>query len=231
MLFWLHWVRRSESVEAPVEMTSETPPALPAAWFERLDGSPDDQFYRVPRFVQHIDEATIKRLSDYYAERLFAGADVLDLMSSWVSHLPSEARLGRVSGLGMNHEELAANPRLRDFVVHDLNQQPQLPYEADSFDFVLIAVSVQYLINPVAVISDIARVLRNGGQLIVAMSHRCFPSKAVRRFHEASGDERLAVITAYLKASARPWQHHTHEFLLPGADPLWIVEATKADRA
>ena len=126
--------------------------------------------------VVHIDPETIEALTTFYSELLFEGADLLDLMSSWVSHLPPSPRMGSVAGLGMNEAELAANPRLSERVVHDLNENPRLPYEDARFDFVLNAVSVQYLKRPLEVFSEIARVLRPGGCSIVAMSHRCFPT-------------------------------------------------------
>jgi len=119
--------------------------------------------------VNHIDDATIAALTDYYREVLPPGGAVLDLMSSWVSHLPADVALARVAGLGMNGEELAANPRLTEHCVHDLNTYPALPYVPESFDAVLCAVSVQYLTRPVEVFSEVCRVLRRGGVSIVAL--------------------------------------------------------------
>jgi SAM-dependent methyltransferase len=147
-----------------MESPHHAPP--PPALFDRLDESPDSEFYRMPRFVAHIDQATIAALTTYYAEILTSGADVLDLMSSWISHLPESPLPGRVAGLGMNDAELAANPRLSDYAVHDLNVDPVLPYVAGAFDFVLIAVSIQYLVRPFEVFHDIARVLRPGGPAV-----------------------------------------------------------------
>ncbi|MFP8871719.1 MAG: methyltransferase domain-containing protein [Myxococcota bacterium] len=138
---------------------------LPGFAFERQDESADALFYSAPRLVVHIDDATIAALTQFYGETLTAGADVLDLMSSWVSHLPTQPPLGRVAGLGMNAQELAANPVLQDSVVHDLNADSRLPYDDESFDFVVNAVSVQYLKRPFEVFADIARVLRPGGHL------------------------------------------------------------------
>ncbi|MGH7336048.1 MAG: methyltransferase type 11, partial [Myxococcota bacterium] len=97
------------------------PDGLPRAWFARIDPSPDALFYAAPRLVSHIDDATIAALTGYYREVLPAGGAILDLMSSWVSHLPADVQFGRVAGLGMNADELAANPRLTDSCVHDLN--------------------------------------------------------------------------------------------------------------
>jgi hypothetical protein len=116
--------------------------ALPPAFFDRVDPSPDALFYAAPRLVNHVDDATIAALTAYYREVIPPDGAVLDLMSSWVSHLPEDVPFRRVSGLGMNAEELAANPRLDDSCVHDLNADPQLPYPAESFDAVLNAVSV-----------------------------------------------------------------------------------------
>ena len=99
---------------------------FPERFFAREDESADAGFYRQPRLVTHIDDATIAALTDFYAEFLPPASRVLDLMSSLVSHLPDED-FGCVAGLGMNAEELAANPRLTDRVVHDLNEEPVLP--------------------------------------------------------------------------------------------------------
>ena len=104
------------------------------AWFARVDETDDEQFYQQPRLVAHIDPATIDALTDFYSEIIAPGAHVLDLMSSWISHLPEELALERVSGLGMNAAELEANPRLDDWRVHNLNDNPELPYGQAEFD-------------------------------------------------------------------------------------------------
>ena len=104
------------------------PSPLDPALFRRDDEAPDAQFYQVPRLVAHIDAATIAVLTRFYREYLPPGGAVLDLMSSWISHLPPEVEYGRVAGLGMNRQELENNPRLTDFAVRDLNREPELPY-------------------------------------------------------------------------------------------------------
>ncbi len=206
-------------------------PLLPPEAFERQDESADALFYLQPRMVAHIDPATIEALSEFYFEAFFEGANVLDLMSSWVSHLPETPKLGRVSGLGMNAEELAANPRLNDWVVQDLNASPVLPYEAQSFDFVLNAVSIQYLTRPIEVFAEIARVLRPGGSSLVAMSHRCFPTKAIRFFHLASGAERCELVRKYHEEAGGFSEIRTLDRSPGSADPLWlVVGVARADR-
>lgn len=200
---------------------------LPPQLFERVDEHEDRHFYASPRLVTHIDDATIEALRSCYAELLAPGADVLDLMSSWVSHLP-ETPLGRVSGLGMNAEELAANPRLDDWCVHDLNRDPELPHPAAAFDAVLIAVSVQYLVRPVEVFRSIARVLRPGGRSVVALSHRCFPTKAVRAFHVLPPEGRMDLVAAYHEHAGGFEPARRLDRSPPGADPLWIVAARRS---
>ena len=96
--------------------------AFPTQLFDRQDESTDDRFYALPRMVTHIDADTVHALTQFYRERIPADCDVLDLMSSWVSHLPAEVALGRVAGLGMNAQELVANERLTEWRVHDLNR-------------------------------------------------------------------------------------------------------------
>lgn len=201
---------------------------LPPAGFDRQDESSDAGFYVMPRFVLHIDEATVAALTAYYAEVLQPEMEVLDAMSSWVSHLPQAGGFRRVSGLGMNPQELAGNPQLDDWTVHDLNADPRLPYPDESFDAVINAVSVQYLKRPLEVFADIARVLRPGGRSIVAMSHRCFPTKAIRAFHYLDGGQRLQLVASYHEQTGGFEVVEQLDRSPSGADPLWIVNAAKA---
>ncbi len=210
-------------------MTGEHETFFPG-FFDRSDESDDARFYAMPRLVVHIDDATIAALTGVYRELLKPGADVLDLMSSWVSHLPGELELGRVAGLGMNAQELAANSRLSDWTVHDLNREPELPYPDSSFSAVLNAVSIQYLVNPVAVFKSILRVLRPRGVSIVAMSHRCFPTKAIRAFHLSSGPQRMEFIARCGELAGFDEVQQIDRSPV-GADPLWIVVARKAARS
>lgn len=197
----------------------------PEELFERVDETDDALFYREPRLVTHIDDATIAALTRYYRQVLPEGGTVLDLMSSWVSHLPDDVAFDTVAGLGMNRQELQANPRLTEHVVHDLNRDPAVPFADSRFDAVLIAVSVQYLTDPVAVFADLHRVLRKGGTLFIATSHRCFPTKAIRAFHELGAADRIRFLMALLTRAG----FEQVEFVdrsPPEADPLWIVAAT-----
>ncbi len=203
-------------------MREDDPPSLPAAMFQRVDESADSEFYAEPRFVAHIDQATIDALSDFYRTFLPRGSDVLDLMSSWISHLPEDVDYQRVAGLGMNREELQGNPRLDDFVVHDLNDDPVLPFSASSFERVILAVSIQYLIRPVEVMASVHDVLRPGGQICIAMSHRLFPTKAIAAFQQFGSEDRVRLVARYLGMGG----FSDVQFLdrsPTGADPLWLV--------
>ena len=200
---------------------------MPAALFGRADESDDARFYAEPRLVVHIDAATIAALTDYYREVLPAGGTLLDLMSSWVSHLPEDVRYAHVAALGMHARELAANPRASEWRVHDLNRDPDLPWPDASFDAVLNAVSVQYLVRPVEVFASVARVLRPGGLSLVAMSHRCFPTKAIRAFHFLDGPGRMQLVSRYHDATGLFEAPHRIDRSPRGADPLWIVAARR----
>ena len=195
--------------------------------FRRPDESPDAEFYVEPRLVTHIDDATIAALTAFYRERLPADADLLDLMSSWVSHLPQEVPYGRVEGLGMNARELGANPRLACWTVHDLNREPELPYPDASFDAVLNAVSIQYLTRPLAVYRSVARVLRPGGLALVAMSHRLFPTKAIAAFQGLPLRERIALVRLYFEHAGSFEPAEFVDRSPESADPLWIVTARR----
>lgn len=206
---------------------SPTDADLPAALFQRQDNSPDELFYAQPRLVTHIDDATINALTEFYEEFLPQHCDLLDLMSSWISHLPANTTYKSVTGHGMNAQELAANPRLTDRVVQDLNTNQTLPFVNASFDRATIVVSVQYLIEPVAVMQELLRVLRPGGKLCIAMSHRCFPTKAILAFHQLSAQDRVALVQEYLQRAG--FKDITFVDRSPaGADPLWLVIGSKA---
>ena len=196
----------------------------PARAFTKEDPEPDDLFYAEPRFVTHIDDGAIAAVTALYRELFPAGGRVLDLMGSWVSHLPPEAAYGEVIGHGMNAEELAANPRYDRWFVQDLNQDPSLPLEAGSIDAVALCVSIQYLQQPVAVLREVARVLKPGGVIAVSFSNRCFPTKAVAIWLALSSEQHQQLVARYLQLAGFP-QVEARTLLPPSweHDPLWAV--------
>jgi hypothetical protein len=154
-------------------------PDFPPGAFDRIDEGDDGAFYVPPRLVTHIDEGAIAALTECYRGLLPEGGAVLDLMSSWVSHLPPELELAECVGHGMNATELAANPRLTRWFVQDLNREPLLPLDHAQFDAALCCVSVQYLRRPIEVFAEVRRVLKPGAPFVVSFSNRCFWTKAV----------------------------------------------------
>lgn len=190
---------------------------------------PDELFYSMPRLVTHIDEAACAALSAFYAKHLRDGDRVLDLMSSCVSHLPPAFAPGRVVGQGMNTTELAANPQLDEFFVQNLNKVPGLPLEPASFDACLIAVSVQYLVNPVLVFSEIGRILRTGGLVAVSFSNRMFPTKAVAIWRSTDDAEHGQLVADYLGETEQFKDISVADISpRPGiTDPLFTVTARK----
>ena len=202
---------------------------FPPGFFRRGDETADELFFREPRFVTHIDDATIEAVTQVYRELIPPRSTVLDLMSSWVSHLPPEVEYARVAGLGMNVRELADNPRLTDFVVHDLNADPDLPYGDAEFDVVVNAVSVQYLTRPVDVFASVRRVLRPGGLYAVAISHRMFPTKAVTGWQALRNDDRTRLVSTYFEL-AGGWEEPRVLDRSPAhGDPLWVILANRLD--
>ena len=166
----------------------------------KLDPSEDLDFYDIPRFVTHVDEGFIDQLTNLYREILPPHSRILDLMSSWVSHLPEEVEFDHVEGHGMNGEELAKNPRLNHYFVQDLNKNPQLPLADEDFDAVLITVSVQYLQYPEAIFTEIHRVLKPGGVAIVSFSNRMFFQKAIAAWREGTELSRIELVRSYFKS-------------------------------
>ncbi len=169
--------------------------------YARLDPRPDPLFYSAPRLVQYIDSAAIAVVAGIYERFLQPGMQVLDLMSSWVSHLPESCGDLTVTGLGMNALELEQNPRLRERVVQDINADAVLPYEDAAFDAVLCSLSVEYLIRPFEVFAEVARVLRPGAPFVLTFSERWFPSKVIQLWVDIHPFERMAVVLDYFRAS------------------------------
>ena len=178
---------------------TRTLPDFPPDAFAKYDRDPDPLFYAQPRFVTHIDDGAIAAVTDLYREVVPPGGDLLDLMSSWISHLPEDVAYAGVIGHGLNAAELAANPRLTRFFVQDLNAEPRLPLDGACLDAALICVSVQYLQQPVAVLSEIARVLRPGAPVVISFSNRRFPTKAVAIWNALDGAGHAQLVDLYLQ--------------------------------
>ena len=169
--------------------------------------------------------AAIARVTQVYRQVLPPSGAILDLMSSWVSHLPGETAYGSVLGHGMNADELVANPRLSRWLVQDLNVEPRLPLSDASFDAACLCVSVQYLQRPVEVFRDIVRVLRPGAPFVVSFSNRCFPTKAVAIWQALSGPHQQRLVGAYMQAAGFT-SVAEQAFTPPHGDPLWVVIGT-----
>jgi len=199
--------------------------------FEREDESPDGTFYVLPRLVVHIDDGAIAALRRFLAETLPSGADILDLMSSWRSHLPEGIAYGRVAGLGLNAVELAENPQLTERLVCDLNALPELPFARASFDAALVTVSVQYLTRPLEVFAEVARALRPGGAVVISFSNRMFPTKAVRLWRATGDAEHAQIVAAYLHHAGGFSDIRFQDRSPAGGDPLFVVAARRRSSA
>jgi SAM-dependent methyltransferase len=194
-------------------------------FFARVDESPDALFYRDARLVEHIDGGAIAAVEHVYRTWIPPASRVLDLMSSWVSHLPAEVRYACVTGLGMNATELARNSRLDRRIVHDLNAEPRLPFDDASFDVALICVSVQYLTRPIEVMRELARVVRARGRAIVTFSNRCFPTKAVAIWQATDDDGHVQLVEGYLREAG--WDDVRTFAHVGRGDPLYAIVAER----
>jgi SAM-dependent methyltransferase len=201
---------------------------------DKIDRTDDAVFYSDPRFVTHVDTAFIQRLTNLYRQQLQPQTKILDLMSSWVSHLPSEIDFAEVVGHGLNEAELARNPRLDRYFVQNLNQNHQLSCADSEFAAVLNTVSVQYLQYPEAIFAEIQRILQPGGVAIISFSNRMFPHKAINAWRDGGDEQHLELVCSYFQNVAgfsKP-QIVTHRGggLLPWlslTDPFYAVLATK----
>mmetsp|Transcript_38865 Transcript_38865/g.58383 ORF Transcript_38865/g.58383 Transcript_38865/m.58383 type:complete len:376 (-) Transcript_38865:292-1419(-) len=216
--------------------------------FARLDSSPDSIFYSDPRFVEHVDTNIVQTMTSYLSDGGWAlrpGDEVLDLCSSWTSHIDVKAKeklgLKRVSGLGMNAEELKANTVLTDWVVKDLNtKEVKLPYDDSCFDVVLCQLSIDYLTHPLEVMQEVGRVLRPGGRVVILFSNRLFLSKAVGLWTGADDVDHAYLVGSYLHYSKGGFENIKAQDLSTRkgkgkdrpvvGDPLYAVTAIRSDK-
>ncbi len=198
---------------------------LPPGAFDRIDESADEDFYEPARLVYHIDDHAVAALTHFYRSIVPAGGTVLDLMSSWVSHLPPDIEYAEVIGHGMNEEELAANPRFTRHFTQNLNANPTLPLADDSLDAATICVSIQYLQQPVAVLTELRRALRPGAPLVISFSNRCFWTKAVAVWRALDDAGHGKLVETYLKAAGFTdiATHRLAVYIEDEQDPMYAV--------
>ncbi|QJB56418.1 methyltransferase domain-containing protein [Pseudodesulfovibrio sp. zrk46] len=176
--------------ETPTDYLGDSP-------FQRNDETGDAEFYGKPRMVYHLDKQAVSNVEGVYGEVLKDGMAVLDLMAGHVSHIPGDIKPASVVGLGMNMEELEANPVLTERVVRNLNDDPLLPFEDESFDAVICTVSVEYLTKPFEIFAEAARVLRRGGVFALTFSNRWFEAKVIRVWRNLHEFERVGLVSQY----------------------------------
>lgn len=200
----------------------------------KMDLTDDAVFYSEPRFVTHVDAAFIQRLTALYRQVLQPDTKILDLMSSWVSHLPKDVKFSEVVGHGLNDAELARNPRLDRYFVQNLNIDQELPCEDGEFAAVLNTVSVQYLQFPDAIFAEILRVLQPGGVAIISFSNRMFPHKAINAWRDSGDEQHLELVSGYFQSTPGFGEPkvvaHRGGGMLPWlslTDPFYVVMAKK----
>jgi SAM-dependent methyltransferase len=199
-------------------------------FFRRIDESEDELFYRSPRFVVHIDDGAIAKVGEIYKRILPEGGTILDLMSSWRSHLPERIHAAKVVGVGLNRAEMEDNPALDEIVVHNVNVNPRLPFDEGSFDGAVMTVSVQYVTRPAELFADVGRALKPHAPFVVTFSNRMFPTKAVALWHGANQHQRVAVVREYFAGSAAFEKIETIDRSAPTdppSDPIWAVAGYK----
>ena len=209
-------------------MADQPPLRFPPEYFRRQDEADDRHFYTEPRLVVHIDDHAIQAIGDYFGQRLPEDGVVLDLMSSWRSHLPDGFPKRKLVGLGLNAVEMAENPQLDEHVVHDLNADLVLPFADASFDAAVLTVSVQYLVRPVELFREVSRVLKRGAWFHVLYSNRMFPTKAAAIWQALSDAQRAQLIGSYFAASGG-WEQPETLDISPKlgfpTDPVYVVAA------
>ena len=206
--------------------------------FRRSDDALDGLFYAMPRMLNHLDEHALQQLKTLYRKLIPKDAAVLDLMSSINSHIADDIATSQVVGLGMNQQELEANQRLDQRVIHDLNDDPLLPFDDASFDVILCSLSIEYLTRPMSIYREAGRVLKPGGLFITSFSNRWFPTKAINLWTNLHEFERMGLVTEYFLQSQQFSRVNSHSVrglsrapgdrhVLPQSDPVYVVWGVK----
>jgi SAM-dependent methyltransferase len=211
------------------------PPFKPEDFF-RADQSADTWFYSVPKLVYHIDEPAVASLTQYYRNTIKDGSDILDICSSWVSHYPLEFpdTMGKICATGISTLELQFNDQLTGgYKQADLNVETKIPYPDNSFDVVTCVVSIDYIVDAIAVLKEAHRVLRKGGKVILSQSNRCFPTKAIAMWLKMNDRQHLELINGYFQYAGgfEPRKAYDITATLPDngyRDPMFIIEAVKS---
>ncbi len=206
---------------------AESSRSFPDGFFTRVDESPDDQFYEMPRFVTHLDDDAIAAVADLYDELRVQGR-VLDVCASWVSHFRIAPT--HLVVLGLNPTELDRNAQAAERVVQDLNRDPELPFDDASFDAATCCVSIDYLVQPIDVFDQLARVVRPGGRFVCTFSNRCFPTKAIRGWLSTGDEGHVMLVREYFERSDG-WDNPVARQCTPvqhRGDPLFAVWAERS---
>jgi Methyltransferase domain len=224
----------------PIKLIKEWPqtdkPPFKPEDFSRTDPNNDGIFYSFPKFVYHIDEPAVAALTQYYRKNIPPNSAILDICSSWVSHYPLEfpETMKTICATGINPLELQFNDQLTGgYVARDLNQDPTLPYDDNTFDVVTCVVSIDYLIKPIEILKECNRVLKPGGKIIISQSNRCFPTKAIAMWLQMNDRQHLELINGFLQYAGGyeyPASAYDITATLPDngyRDPMFIVEAMK----
>ena len=232
---------QAENHNATTESSSRPSFTFSEDSFSRLDESDDSIFYSRDRFVQHLDSLALSTVEKIIQELVIEETPaILDLMASWDSHIPPSILAERVVGLGLNRNELSRNEALTDWVYHDLNKDPSLPFPDNTFDAVLNVVSVDYITRPLEVFREVGRIIKPGGFFLVIFSNRVFEQKAVKIWCQSSEEERVLLVQEFFnqagsftrpellasKGKPRPKDDKYAHLGIP-SDPIYAVYAEK----
>ena len=204
----------------------------------RSDDTIDSEFYSRPRYINHLDESAQAELKSVYNDLIPTSGEILDLMSSVNSHIDGRLNMKKITGLGLNKEELEANPVLDEIIIHDINKDQRLPFDDASFDSVVCSLSIEYITQPSELFDEAARILRPGGRFIISFSNRWFPTKAVQVWNNLHDFERIGLVMEHFIESAHFSDINTYSLRglprpvddkhnIPLSDPIYVVWANR----
>ena len=169
--------------------------------FSRIDETDDSAFFSTASLTPFWDRSALSIVSSLYDDLLTDGMHVVDLMAGAHSPLQNcKVKLSSLSCAGLNRQELKANPICTQCDQINVNHFDALSiYQNAQFDAVLIHAAIEYVTQPAHLMSQIARILKPGGRIIISFSNRSVAAKAVQIWHELHEFERPALVLEYLQ--------------------------------
>jgi SAM-dependent methyltransferase len=203
----------------------------PPDYFVRPDERDDALFFASPHPELTLDGAGQLLLTNAYEDLLPASGLILELYTGLHSYLPLEhIQPELVVGLGLNTAVFPANPQLDQYIYHNPNRHPALPFANDSFDAILCPLALPYLTQPLTLFQEVWRVLAPAGRFLLCFTNRTVARKTTAVWQQTDDTQHLQLVASYFNLTG-PWRDLNARLKATTTsddpNPLFIMWASK----